>query len=235
MSWLSFDTWEACGFVKYDTKELKGRKCYGGLDLSSTQDISAACLSFTPINEGEPFKHIYKFYIPEVLIQEKEELDKVPYRLWIEQGFITATPGNVIDYDWIEADILKDAAEYDIQEYCYDPFHAQELVNHLTDAGITMFPIQQGYRMMAPMCSNFEKKVLSKEMAHNNNPVMRWMNSCMEMKSDRQGNVMPMKPKRYSNGKRIDGMIANIMALGRASIQTPAAGSVYDQRGVIIL
>jgi phage terminase large subunit-like protein len=141
----------------------------------------------------------------------------------------------VIDYDWIEQDIFKFAAAYEIREFCFDPFHAQEIVNHLTDAGINMIPIQQGYRMMAPMCGCFEKRVLSLEMAHNNNPVMRWMISCVEMKSDRQGNVMPMKPRRGSTGKRIDGVVANIMALGRASLQMTAAKSVYEERGILFL
>ncbi|MCL2205710.1 MAG: terminase large subunit, partial [Treponema sp.] len=233
MGWISFADWEKCGKQKYTESELSGRPCYGGMDLSSTQDISALSLSFPPQNEREPYKHIYRFYIPEELIQEKEDIDKVPYRAWIDEGFIIATPGNVIDYDWIEQDILNMAATYEIREFCFDPFHAQEIVNHLTTAGINMLPIQQGYRMMSPMCDSFEKRVLSQEMAHGNNPVMRWMMSCIEMKSDRQGNVMPMKPRRGSTGKRIDGVVANIMSLGRASLQMSAAKSVYEDRGVL--
>jgi phage terminase large subunit-like protein len=204
------------------------------MDLSSTQDITALCLSFPPVNEDEPYKHIYRFYMPEDLVDEKTDTDKVPYRQWIDGGLITATPGNVIDYDCIENDILEWASLYEIKEFCFDPFHAQEIVNHLTDAGLTMVPIQQGYRMMAPMCGSFEKQVLSAAMAHNTNPVMRWMVSCVEVKSDRQGNIMPMKPRRGSGGKRIDGVVANIMALGRACLQESVQKtSVYEQRGVL--
>ncbi len=233
LGWIDFDNWEKCGKEKYSEKDLMGRVCYGAMDLSSTQDITALCLSFPPLEDGEPFKHIYRFYIPEELISEKEELDKVPYSAWIDEGLIIGTPGNVIDYDWIEQDILNLAAQYEIKEFCFDPFHAQEIVNHLTDAGIIMIPIQQGYRMISPMCDSFEKRVLSREMAHGNNPVMRWMISCVEVKSDRQGNIMPMKPRRGSSGKRIDGVVANVMALGRASLQLSAQGSVYDERGVL--
>jgi phage terminase large subunit-like protein len=203
------------------------------MDLSSTQDITAISLSFPPQSEGEPYKHIYRFYIPEELAAEKEDMDKVPYRAWIDEGFIIATPGNVIDYDWIEQDIFSMAATYEIQEFCFDPFHAQEIVNHLSTAGINMIPIRQGYSMMSPMCDSFEKRVLSQEMAHGNNPVMRWMISCVELKSDRQGNVMPMKPRRGSTGKRIDGVVANVMSLGRASLQMSAEKSVYEKRGVL--
>jgi phage terminase large subunit-like protein len=230
--WIAFDQWEKCGKKKYTGDELKGRPCYGAMDLSSTQDISAVCYCFPPQSEGEPYKHLYRFYIPGDLVSEKEDTDKVPYRAWIDQGLIIPTPGNVIDYDYIEQDILDMAADYELQDFCFDPFHAQEIVNHLTDSGLTMIPIQQGYRMISPMCGSFEKLVLSREMAHGNNPVMRWMISCVEIKSDRQGNIMPMKPRRGSTGKRIDGVVANIMALGRASLRLSAQGSVYDGRGV---
>ena len=233
MGWIKFDAWEKCGKVKYAEEELTGRPCYGAMDLSSTQDITALCLSFPPKSEGEPYKHLYRFYIPEELVFEKEDLDKVPYQAWIDQGLVIATPGNVIDYDYIEQDIFNWAKQYEIIEFCFDPFHAQEIVNHLTTAGLNMIPIQQGYRMMAPMCDNFEKRVLAMEMAHNDNPVMRWMISCVEVKSDRQGNIMPMKPRRGSTGKRIDGVVANVMALGRASLQLSAKKSVYDERGVL--
>ena len=233
LGWITHAAWEKCGAEKYTENDLKGRPCYGGMDLSSTQDITAISLSFPPQSEGEPYKHIYRFYIPEELAAEKEGMDKVPYRVWIDEGFIIATPGNVIDYDWIEQDIFSMAATYEIQEFCFDPFHAQEIVNHLSTAGINMIPIQQGYRMMSPMCDSFEKRVLSQEMAHGNNPVMRWMISCVELKSDRQGNVMPMKPRRGSTGKRIDGVVANVMSLGRASLQMSADKSVYEERGVL--
>ena len=233
LSWIGFDVWKKCGKELYTEEELQGRPCYGAMDLSSTQDISAVCLSFPPVQEGEPYKHIYRFYIPEDLVQEKEDLDKVPYRQWIEQGLITATPGNVIDYDWIERDISQFASMYEIKEFCFDPWHAQEIVNHLTDSGMTMIPVQQGYRMMAPMCASFEKHALSGELAHNNNPVMYWMISCVEIASDRQGNIKPMKPRRGSSGKRIDGVVANIMSLGRASLQLTAGSSIYDERGVL--
>jgi phage terminase large subunit-like protein len=235
LGWIGFDAWKNCGKVKYAENELTGRACCGGMDLSSTQDISALCLSFRPQSEGEPYKHLYRFYIPEEKVSEKEDLDKVPYRAWVDEGLIIATPGDVIDYDFIERDILNWAAAYEIKEFAYDPFHALEIVNHLKNAGVNMIPIQQGYRMMAPMCSVFEKHVLSKEMAHNGNPVMAWMVSCVEMKSDRQGNVMPMKPRRGSSGKRIDGVVANIMALGRASFQTYAEKSVYEERGLLVI
>jgi phage terminase large subunit-like protein len=233
LGWISAENWQKCGKIKFKEPDLEGRKCYGGLDLSATQDISAFALTFPPENEGEAYKNIYRFYIPEELVADKEDFDKVPYSAWIDEGLIYATPGNVIDYDYIEADIKNMAERFEIVEFCFDPYHAQELVNHLTDAGINMIPIRQSYAMMSPMCGAYEQKVLSVQMAHNNNPVMNWMISCVEMKSDRQGNIMPMKPRRGAGGKRIDGVVANVMSCGRASLQMSAAGSVYDERGVL--
>jgi phage terminase large subunit-like protein len=235
LGWISAEHWKKCGSPQFDKAELAGRSCYGGMDLSATQDITALALTFPPKEPGEPFKNLYRFYIPEELVADKEFADKVPYQAWIDKKLVFATPGNVIDYDYIEADIMEQAELYQIEEYCYDPYHAQEIVNHMTDAGITMLPIRQGYAMMSPFCGAYEQKVLSCQMAHNNNPVMNWMISCVEMKADRQGNVMPMKPRRGSSGKRIDGVVANIMSLGRAALRLSAGGSIYDERGVLTL
>jgi phage terminase large subunit-like protein len=235
LGWISAEQWKKCGTPLFDEAELAGRSCYGGMDLSATQDITAVVLTFPPREPDEPFKNLYRFYIPEELVAEKEFIDKVPYQAWIDQGLVVATPGNVIDYDYIEADIMADAERYEIEEFCYDPYHAQEIVNHMTDAGITMLPIRQGFAMMSPFCGAYEQKVLSRQMAHNNNPVMNWMISCVELKSDRQGNIMPMKPRRGSSGKRIDGVVANIMSLGRASLRLSAGGSAYDERGVLVV
>lgn len=233
MGWITAEQWKKCAVPAYDEAELAGRSCYGGMDLSSTQDITALALTFPPGEPGEPYKNLYRFYIPEELTAEKEFSDKVPYQAWIDQGLVFATPGNVIDYDYIEADILAWAERYRIEEFCYDPYHAQEIVNHMTDAGINMIPISQSYRMMSPLCGAYEQKTLSRQMAHNGNPVMNWMIACVELKSDRQGNVMPMKPRRGSSGKRIDGVVANVMSLGRAALKLSAGGSVYDERGVL--
>ena len=234
LNWIGFDAWKKCN-IEYTEDDLLGRECYGGMDLSSTQDITAVCLSFPPVCEGEPYKHIYRFYIPEDLVQEKEELDKVPYRQWIEQGLIIATTGNVIHHDFIEDDIRQLASLYNIIEFCFDPYNAQQVVNHLTDDGLIMIPIQQSWRMMPPLCKEFERLVLSGELAHNNNPIMYWMISCTELKSDRQGNFMLMKPRRNSSGKRIDGIVANVMALGRAALQMSVKKSVYEDKGVMFI
>jgi len=216
--WIKDDTWSECG-IEVSEKALVNCKCYAGVDLSASQDITAVVYCFPPEKKGI-YQFVFRFFIPRDNIIDRERKDKVPYSYWIEKGLIVATPGNAIDYDFIEQQILVDAEKYEIQEIAYDPWKAHEIVNHLQEADFTMVPIFQRYSGMAGPTDTFEKKMLKKEIAHNNNPIMRWMVSCVEVKSDRQGNIMPMKPQRDKTGKRIDGVVASIMALHRAVIHT---------------
>jgi len=213
--WILDDVWKACE-SPIDPGELTFLPCVLGKDLSASQDITALALCFLPTKDEERFQFLYRFFIPEENLIERERKDKVPYSYWVKQGLIYTTPGNVIDYDFIEQQIFEDAKKYQILEVAYDPWKAQEIVNHLSEADFTMVPINQRFSGMAMPTDTFERKVLAKEIAHDGNPIMRWMISCTEVKSDRQGNIMPMKPRREATGKRIDGVVASIMALGRA-------------------
>jgi len=217
--WIKDDVWGKCG-AEVSEEALLHRKCYAGVDLSASQDVTAVVYSFPPEEPGGIYQFVYRFFIPGDDIIDRERRDKVPYSYWIEQGLIIPTPGNVIDYDFIEQQILIDAEKYEIQEVAYDPWKAQEIVNHLQEAGFEMVPINQRYSGMALPTDTFEKKILAEKIAHSDNPIMKWMVSCTEVKSDRQGNIMPMKPQRDKTGKRIDGVVASIMALYRAVIHT---------------
>ena len=155
----------------------------------------------------------------------------MPYVLWRDRGFITATPGNVIDYDYIEQTVRNDADKFDITEIAYDRWNSTEIINHLSEDGLELVPFGQGYISMNPASKDFEKKVLGKEINNGQNPIMKWMISCTEVKTDAAGNIKPIKPDRHKTGKRIDGVVASIMALDRA-VHGDDNGSVYDKRGV---
>lgn len=217
--WMEQDTWNKCSF-KVDSEALAGRPCYVGMDLSASQDITAVVLCFPPQSAGERYQFLYRFFIPEDNIIKREQRDKVPYSYWIEKGLVITTPGNSIDYDFIEQTILEDGGIYEIREIGFDPWKSHEIVNHLMNEGFTMVPIRQSYYGMAQPTDIFEKKILALMVAHGGNPVMNWMISCTEMKSDRQDNKMPMKPQREKTGKRIDGVVASIIAIGRAVMNT---------------
>jgi phage terminase large subunit-like protein len=228
--WIKDDVWKLCGSSIVE-KAFTGHKCYAGMDLSATQDITAVVYCFPPEKKKGKYRFIYRFFIPENNLIDRERRDKVPYTYWIEKGYIIPTTGDAIDYDFIEDQILIDSKQFKIQEIAYDPWKAQEIVNHLQEVGFTMVPIFQRYSGMALPTDTFEKKMLAKEIDHGDNPVMNWMVSCTEVKSDRQGNIMPMKPQRDRTGKRIDGVVASIMALYRAVIHKEKR-SVYEDRGL---
>lgn len=232
--WIGDEQWMRCA-DPVDEAVLAGRTCYVGLDLSASQDITAYALVFPPETEGERYQILWRFFIPGDLVVEKERTDKVPYTYWVNQGIVRTTPGDVVDYDHIEQSLLEDAETFELAEIAYDPWKAQEIVNHLSDAGFTMVPIYQRYSGMAVPTDTFEKKLLASELAHGGNPVARWMMSCTEVKSDRQGNIMPMKPERHKTGKRIDGIVASIMGLDRAVSHAGDTGSGYDERGLVVI
>jgi len=216
--WISAEDWDACGST-VDPKELIGRKCIMGLDLSTSKDITAEVLCFLPKEKDEKYKFLFRFFIPKENIIDRERKDKVPYSLWVEQGLVIATPGKTINDDFIEQQIFKDAGKYEVEEIAFDPWKAQVFVNHLTDEGFTMVEMRQGFYTMAGPTDTFERKVLAEEIAHGDHPVMAWMVSCTEVRSDNKGNFIAIKPKREATGKRIDGVVASIMALGRAVLK----------------
>lgn len=229
--WITDERWMLCA-GKVDELALEGRHCFLGLDLSSTTDLTAIVLAFRPLLPGEPWVILPRFFMPDENLLEAENRDKVPYTQWAETELVIPTPGNVVDYDYVEQEIRLLGQRFIIDEIVYDPWKAQEIVNHLSPE-FTMVQCAQRYNPMALYSDTFEKKVLGREIAHGGNPVLRWMMACTEVKTDRQGNIMPMKPRRDTNGKRIDGIVATIMALGRGNVLAESGDSIYETRGLI--
>ena len=227
-AWIGDEAWKACS-GKVIENDLFGMKCYGALDLSTSTDITSWTLCF-PLSGGR-FKYLYRFFIPEENLIERQRRDKVPYTLWVEKGYVTATPGNVIDYDFIEEQIRQDADMCKIQEIAYDPWNSNQIVQHLENDGQNMVAFRQGFGSMSGPSKDFEKRVLARELNHGGNPVIAWMISCTEVAQDPAGNIKPVKPDRKRTGKRIDGVITSIMSLDRA-VNGETSGSVYEVRGV---
>ena len=113
--WLDLAAWDACD-RPLDQDELRGRRCYGGLDLSTTTDVTALAWVFPPEREDEPHRVLSRYFVPEDNLRKRAERDRVPYDLWARQGFIEPTPGNVVDYGAVEARIRADAALFDLKE-----------------------------------------------------------------------------------------------------------------------
>lgn len=211
-SWLDIEAWDENG-QEVDPDDLVGRECFGGLDLSTTTDITAFVKVFPPVEEDEPWKVLARFWVPAENIAKRAKTDRVPYDVWREQGYIEATPGNVVDYRAVGAGIIADAQAFDLREVAYDRFNSSQLVTELMDEGLTMVPFGQGFVSMAAPTRELEKLVISGLLAHGGNPVLRWMASNVVVVEDPAGN---MKPAKNKSSEKIDGIVALIMAIGRA-------------------
>jgi phage terminase large subunit-like protein len=139
----------------------------------------------------------------------------VPYDLWAAQGFIEATPGNVVDYGAIEQRIFADAALFQVREIAYDPWNATHIALRLQGEGAAMVEFRQGFRSMAAPTRELEKLIVSRKLAHGANPVTRWMAANVAVAQDPAGNLKPAKDK---STERIDGIVAILMAIGRAMV-----------------
>jgi len=163
-----------------------------------------------------------KFYIPEENIWERVERDKVPYDAWVRDGFVTATPGPIIDYDFIRYDVNEAGEKYDIREIAIDRWNATQITTQLAGDGFEVFFHGQGFASMGQPSRDFEAMVRAKRIVHNSHPVMDWMIGNVAVKIDPTG--FP-KPDKSSSTERIDGVVCGIMALGRAMLAETDAGT----------
>jgi len=228
--WISLEHWQACGQA-VDAEGLRGRICCAGLDLSSNIDISAFVLVFPPQADEDNYQVLARFWIPEEAMIERSRRDRVPYDVWVRQGFITATPGNVIDYAWILHQIDQDAQAYDIREVAFDRWGATKIQTELAERGGDDWLVQfgQGYVSMNPPMRELERLTLEHKLAHGNNPVLTWMANNLVVRTDPAGNIKPDKEKSI---EKIDGMVALVMGLDRVLRHEPPKRSVYEERGL---
>lgn len=211
--WLPADHWLR-GSNVIDRAALKGKKCYGGLDLARVHDLSAFELLFPPERAGEKYKLLSFFWCPADDIPERARRDRVPYDAWVKDGYITATDGNTTDFGIIERDIVELAKEFAVQEIAFDRAFADSLVQNLQDDhGLTMVEFGQGFMSMAAPTAEFERLVRAEQLDHDVNPVLDWMASNVVVRTDPAGSI---KPDKEASPELIDGIVAAIMALGRA-------------------
>ncbi len=230
--WMPMEAWDACGGPVV-ADDLEGRVCYGGLDLSSTTDITALSLVFPPEAEDEPYRVLPYFWVPEDSLEQRVLKDHVPYDLWQRQGYLQTTEGNVVHYGFIEAFIEDLSTRFNIREIAFDRWGAVQMTQNLDAMGLTVVPFGQGFKDMSPPTKELMKLVLEKKIAHGKNPVLRWMMDNIHVRRDPAGNIKADKEK---STEKIDGAVATIMALDRALRQGSAPeASVYDSRGLLVL
>lgn len=230
--WMPMEKWDKCAFT-VNPEDLEGRVCYGGLDLSSTTDITAFVLVFPPEDETDKYRILPYFWIPEEQMDLRVRRDHVPYDVWERQGFLQTTEGNVVHYGYIEKFIENLGEKYNIREIAFDRWGAVQMVQNLEGMGFTVVPFGQGFKDMSPPTKELMKLVLEERIAHGGHPILRWMMDNIFIRTDPAGNIKADKEK---STEKIDGAIATIMGLDRAiRCGNVSTESVYDGRGILFL
>lgn len=228
---LSHKDWSECG-AEIDPSSLYGKPCYAGLDLSSTQDLTALVLAF-PQPDGTIDTLAY-FWTPQDRLVQKENTDKVPYPLWVRQKHMEATPGTAIRKDAVVRRLAEIIGRYDVREIAYDRHRIEDLIPFWEDEGLDrdlLVPFGQGFVSFGPAVDVLETAVLNRELRHPNSPVLTWNIANSVVVQDAAGNRKLDKSK--STG-RIDGAVALAMAVRQAVVGREQAGSVYEERGVLV-
>lgn len=198
------------GAAPLDLGALRGRPCWLGVDLSSTTDLTAIVAAWR-LEDGYAVKPW--FFVPADNLRARADRDGVPYPQWAAEGHITPTPGNVVDYDYVEQTVRDLCAEFDVREIAFDPHLARQTISRLLADGLPAVEMRQGWVTMAPAIKELERAIIAGRLQHGGNPVLRWCFSNIAVETDKAGN------KSFHKGKstdRIDGAVAAAMAVGRA-------------------
>ena len=211
-TWIQDERWQSCGSA-VDWSSFDGARAWGGLDLGEVFDFTAFCLTFAPNSEGDPYTMKWWFWIPEETAKIFEARGHGSYSQWAAEGWITLTPGNVVDIEAVIDEIAEIGKQYKIQSVGLDPWGSKTNVLKFQEIGMPVVEVRQGYRSMSPPMKDFERFVMQGQIEHGNNPVVRWMMGNVDVARDPAGNI---KPDRSRKENKIDGVVAAIMSLGLA-------------------
>lgn len=218
-----------------DESQLAQARCYGGLDLASVSDLTALCWVF-PRGDGT-FNAVWRHWLPEEAVETLSKRTAGEADVWVRSGLIRTTPGNVVDYDFIRSQIHADAEAFDVVEVAYDPWNSSQIVTDLVGDGLEMVPMRQGFVSMSPPLKELHRLVLAGTaeapvFRHGGDPMMRWQIDNLAVAMDAAGNVKPDKSKA---AEKIDGVVAAVMALDRATRSGPSARSAYEDSDLMVV
>lgn len=225
-TWILDEKWQLC---KGDTdpESLKGCTCWGGLDLANVSDMTAFVLIF---NENDRFQLLPFFWIPEDTLREKVKSSNASFDAWVSAGYVTMTPGNVTDYDFVQADILRICQMYDVQSIAYDRWNSSQTVIDLQNEGLNMSPFGQGYGSMSTPTKEFERLVLTQQIEHFGNPVLRWQLASVAIATDPAGNI---KVDKRKSSQKVDGIVSAVEALAQLMTDMATGNNPYASRGLL--
>lgn len=224
---IGSEDWKACG-GEADMEALRGRPCWGGLDLGSTTDLTALVLYF-PEDGGAVLPW---FWIPADTIAERSKADRVPYEQWAKQGLIEATPGRALDKTFVAHRLAEIASMFDVKGIAFDRWRIEDLKVSLEVQGVElpMTAFGQGFASMSPAVDAFEAALLAGNLKHGMHPVLTWNASNLTYRPDPAGN---RKPDKARSKERIDGMVALIMAMGLHAREPKQEPPAWLERGLL--
>ncbi len=225
--WLRLNQWistKAVGWLpltlydktQADIPDLKGKRCYPGLDLSSTTDLTALVLLFPP-QEGLPYW--FTLFIPWITdekMRERSKRDHVDFEKWVKEGYVKTTPGNCIDSDFVESEIYRVAEQYDLKLLGCDPYLSRMLSQRIMKKDIGVVEIPQDMKNLSPAMKKMEELLIKGELKHEKNPCARWCFGNVRVATDGNENIKPMKNKSIG---RIDVTVAWIIAMATALLK----------------
>jgi phage terminase large subunit-like protein len=210
--WISSDSWFACQ-DDYTFESLYGRRCYGGLDLSSTQDLTSLVLLFEPTPTDEYWRLWPFFWLPDEGLEKKGQLDGVDYLSWVRSGHLETTPGLAINKPFILQRLVELKDLFDLGGIAYDRWRIEDLKVQMANEGIELplLPFGQGFQSMGPAVDEFETLLINQTVKHPGNPCLTWNAANAVVVSDPAG--LRKIAKNKSRG-RVDGIVASVMASG---------------------
>jgi phage terminase large subunit-like protein len=227
--WIPLEIWDANHVHPVQASALPGAVARGGLDLGSVSDLSAWILLFDCPHDPEALDVLARFWVPEAALVSASEARRRRagrrpanpnaqlYQQWVTDGYLETTPGEVTDYDFIEAAIIEDAQRFDLRSLAIDRlFQGQAVSNHLTDEGLTVVAMGQGFLSMGAPMKEFERQWTSRRIHHGQHPILRWMAGNCEVKADPHGNLKIVKPQSH-DPRKVDGLVALVMALDQVT------------------
>jgi phage terminase large subunit-like protein len=230
-SWIFNEDWMKNKVDEIPLEKFTKFGSYAGLDLSTTTDLSAYAILSEPDEYDERYLKIFLF-CPKDTIAKRSKEDRVPYQYWADEGYIIATPGNVIDY-FVISDIIKQTFhEHKVIRLEYDRYNATQLIQELQEEGLNVSEFSQAIGTISAPTKEFEKLVYSGKIKHDGNPALAWMLASCVIYADANDNLKVHKGRSGANGRRVDGIIATINALG-GSMSTPEETneSIYNREG----
>jgi phage terminase large subunit-like protein len=211
------------GETAIDDDDLAGLPCWLAVDASVTTDLTAVVAAWRT-DDGHIIVKAW-FFVPAENMRARADRDGVPYPRWADEGHIIATPGNVVDYAAVEDQIRGLCDQYDVREIAFDPAYSRQISLPLSQDGLPVVEMRQGWRTMGPAIADLERALIGRTFQHDGNPVLRWCFENVAVQDDGKGN------RSFHKGKsrdRIDGAVAAAMAVGRAMAGEGFGPSIYE-------